>query len=115
MASQIMRCLGAKGISPKSNECQLGGDIVVIKSAAPDTDSVGVSYLMLKRIAGVIGAFARSSTRFDLYRLSSEDYERHITPTKSKGPSSGRVGIVKKAVFIQLGKHLGEIDTEKPK
>jgi len=68
---------------------------------------------MLKRLAAVIGAFARNSAEFDLYRLSSEDYERHMTPTKSKGASSGKVGIVRKNVFLQLGKHLGVIDITK--
>ena len=114
-AARIMRCLGVKGISSNSNECRFWGEIVVIKCSASKTGGVGVSYLMLERIAAVIGAFTRNSTQFDLYRLSSEDYERHMTPTLSKGPSSGKVGIVRKNVFLQLGKHLGVIDIGKTK
>jgi hypothetical protein len=105
-----MRCLGAEKISRNSNECRLGDEIVVIKCSSPRSKRVGVSYVMLDRLAAVIGAFARNSSEFDLYRLSPEHYERHMTPTRSKGASAGRVGIVTKNVFLQLGKYLGVVD-----
>jgi hypothetical protein len=111
--ARIMRCLGAESISRNRNECRLGDEIVVIKCSASKTGRVGVSYLMLKRIAAVIGAFARNSAEFDLYRLSPEDYERHMTPTRSKGASSGKVGMVRKDIFLQLGKYLGVVDINK--
>ena len=99
----------------EQQRCRFLGEIVVIKCSASKRGEVGVSYLMLERIAAVIGAFAKNSNQFDLYRLSPEDYEEHMRPTRSKGPSSGKVGIVRKNVFLQLGKHLGVIDIGKTK
>ncbi len=109
-ADKIMRQLGAERLSPNSNMCRLADEIVVIKCVGPKKTAVGVMYTMLKRLVAVIGAFARSSTLFDLYRLSPEDYERHMTPTRSKGRSSGRVGIVRKPVFLKKGEYLGTIE-----
>jgi hypothetical protein len=110
---RIMRRLGAQSISRNSNECRLGDEIVVIKCSSSRTGKLSVSYPMLKRIAAVIGAFAKNSSEFDLYRLSPEDCERNMTPRTGRRFSSGRVGMVNHSVFFQLGKHLGAVDISK--
>lgn len=53
-----------------SNEALLNGQHVVIKCAAPATDSVGVTYQMLERLDAVIGAFQLDDGSFELWSLS---------------------------------------------
>jgi len=85
----------------------LNGQRVVIKCAAPATTSVGVTYQMLDRLDSVIGAFQRDDNDFDLWSLTPEQYKRSMRETASKGPSAGRVGIVRKADFENMGRSLG--------
>lgn len=51
------KALGAAIPAGGSNECILNDKPVVIKCAAASTDSVGVSFLLLKGVAPNIGAF----------------------------------------------------------
>ena len=64
---------------------------------------VGVTYTMLERLDRVIGAFQRDDGLFEVFSLASGVYRANMKSTRSKGTSSGRVGVVKKGVFIKEG------------
>lgn len=106
-AKKLAKSLGAKLTKPGSNEARWDGKLVALKSAAPGTKSVGVTYLMLDRIDEVVAALQREDGAFDLYSLSAAAFRSAMTPTRSKGASSGRVGIVRRSVFESQGRHLG--------
>ena len=92
---------------PGSNECLLNGERLVIKTANPGNTKVGVSYQMLETLDGVVGAFSDAPGEFDLYRLSPAVYRENMTPTRSKGRSTSRVGMVPKSVFQSKGRPIG--------
>lgn len=108
-AKKLAKALAATLTKPASNEARWEGKIVALKSAAPETNSIGVTYLMLDRIAEVIAALQRDDGAFDVYALSASAFRSAMRPTRSKGPSSGRVGIVRRSVFESSGRHLGTI------
>jgi hypothetical protein len=106
-AKKLAALLGARLTKPGSNEARWDGKLVVLKSAAAGTNSIGVTYLMLERIDEVIAAMQREDGAFDLYALSAAAFRSAMTPTRSQGPSAGRVGIVRRSVFESQGRHLG--------
>ncbi|MBK8018842.1 MAG: hypothetical protein IPK20_20495 [Betaproteobacteria bacterium] len=108
-APLIAREIGARMLGTKSNEAELDGERIVIKCARAGTLSVGVSYLMLKRIRRVLGAFEQSNGSFCIYSLTVAEYSKAMTPTRSKGPSAGKVGIVRRAVFETRGTQVATI------
>ncbi len=94
IASQI----GATMQSRASNEALLNGQNVVIKCAAPATNSVGVTYKMLEKLDAVIGAFQSDDGSFPqavactqlcrLHNLSDTlDGSRTMLPTVSRAAS----------------------------
>lgn len=110
MAPRIARALGASLPGRSSNECVLNGQRVVIKCARRRTKSVGVTHLMLERIDLVVGAFEADDGSFEVLSLDVPTYRRHMSPTRSTGPSAGRVGQVDKSAFRQHGRSLGRIN-----
>jgi hypothetical protein len=62
---------------------------------------------MLNRVDEVVAALQREDGDFDLYALSAAAFRSAMKPTRSKGPSSGRVGMVRRSVFESEGRHLG--------
>jgi len=104
---KLAEALGATLIKPGSNEARLQGKLVALKSAAPGTHSVGVTYLMLNRVDEIIAALQRDDGAFDVYALSAAAFRSAMKPTRSKGPSAGRVGVVRRSVFESDGRHLG--------
>lgn len=102
-ARKIATAIGASVPTGNSNECLLEGRRVVIKCAAPKTDSVGVTYLMLERIAEVIGAFQIDGATFDVRALPVAVARAAMRPTASRGASAGKVGIVSRATFFEKG------------
>ena len=107
-ARRIMAEIGARPAG-KGNECFWKGRRFVIHSANRGVTKVGVSYNMIKHLHAVLGVFRKSGSKFELYELDTKICSDNMTPTRSKGPSKGRVGIVRRAVFIEQGKALGEI------
>lgn len=95
-----------------SNEATLDGRRIVIKSAGPGTQSVGVSFRMLPTLHAVVGAFQRNDGAFDVFSLDSRIYREHMTDTRSKGASAGRVGIVTKRVFTEEGESIGIVKVD---
>ena len=106
-ARRIAKFLGAKKIGNlRSNEYDLEGKRVVIKCARATTKSVGVLYHMLTRLDAVIGCFETEAGSYELYKMTPEMYTKNMRPTRSKGASSGRVGIVRKSTFIDKSKRI---------
>jgi hypothetical protein len=58
---------------------------------------------MLDRVSEVIGAFQRSNGTFELWALPAGRFKKLMRPTRSKGPSARRVGIVARAAFYEEG------------
>lgn len=109
MAPKIARAIGATMVRSGSNEAALNTSRIVIKSAGPHTSSVGVSKKMLLHLNAVVAAFQTADGTFDVFSLPAVIYKKHMTETRSKGPSAGRVGIVTKAVFTSKGERISTI------
>lgn len=108
-ARKIMKKLGTKPISSMSNECVLKGRLVAIKCSRKYTKCIGVSYLMLKRLKAVIGAFETENDYYDLYELSPRVFANNMRPTRSKGAAAGKVGLVTQSVFEAKGRFIKSI------
>lgn len=105
-AKKIMTKLDTKPISSMSNECMLKGRRVAIKCSRKHTKCIGVSYLMLKRLDTVIGAFEVENNTYDLYELSPRVFSSNMRPTRSKGAAAGKVGLVRQSIFEERGKFI---------
>lgn len=101
---KIMAALGAKRVKAGSNECILDGRRISLHCARRKTSSVGVTKLCLKRLDAVLGAFEQEGGSFRVLELSADLYASHSEPTRSSGPSAGRVVLVSKPVFEKHGK-----------
>lgn len=108
-ARKIAAALGASPPSGNSNECVLDGLRIVIKCAAPKTDSIGVTYLMLDRISEILGAFQIDGATFDIWSLSADVAKSAMRPTASRGASAGRVGIVSRTTFFEKGRNIRRV------
>ena len=106
-AKRLADAIGATLTKPGSNEARWDGRLVVLKSAAASTASIGVTYLMMTRVDEIVAALQRDDGGFDLYALSAAAFRSAMKPTRSKGPSAGRVGVVRRAVFERDGRALG--------
>lgn len=97
---------GIKVGRARSNEYEIDNRKVVIKCARATTNSVGVPYQMLNRVAAILGSFETANGTYDIYEMRPDTYRQHLRPTRSTGPSAGRVGIVRKLAFVDRGKFL---------
>ncbi len=113
-AKKIAKQLNGKKVAGRenSNEYEIDNRKVVIKTAKVKTTKVGVSYLMLKRIDAILGSFETENGTYDIYELSPDVFCEHMTPTGSQGPSSGKVGMVSKSVFLNQGKFVRELQID---
>lgn len=106
-AGKIAERLGGVKIGrERSNEYRIGDRNVVIKCARNTTGGVGVPYHMLDRVAAILGSFETEEGTYDIYEMVPETYRKHMRPTRSKGPSAGRVGIVRKSAFFKYGSYV---------
>ena len=106
-ARKIAEKLGGIKIGKaRSNEYEIDNRKVVIKCARTTTNSVGVPYQMLNRVAAILGSFETENGTYDIYEMRPDTYLEHMRPTRSTGPSAGRVGMVRKSVFVDRGKFL---------
>ncbi len=103
---------GRKIGNSRSNEYEVSGKKIVIKCARFNTNSVGVSYQMLDRVAAILGSFEVENGNYDIYELKPDIYRANMRPTRSTGSSAGRVGIVRKSIFLDQGKFLRCISLE---
>ena len=102
-AKHIAAALGATAPTGGSNECTLTGQRIVIKCAATDTDSVGVTFKMLDRIAKILGAFQEAPDTFRVWAITSAQFKANMRDTASRGASAGKVGLVRRSFFEQHG------------
>lgn len=102
-APLIAVAIGAQMLGAQSNEAVYKNRRVVIKCARPKTTSVGVTYLMLDRVAAVIGAFQQNDGSFKVVSLPAAVFRKKMRDTRSTGASKGRVGLVGRAVFESAG------------
>jgi len=110
MARVIANRLGTSCPDKNSNECVYKGKRVVIKCAHARTQDIGVSYRMLERIDEIIAAFEQDSGAYRLYCLTPAQFRKNMRPTASKGPAAGRVGLVRKSVFLETRQFLAAIN-----
>ena len=109
-ARRIAKSLGAKKVGNlRSNEYDLDGKRIVIKCARTTTNSVGVPYHMLERLDAVIGSFEAEARTYELYEMTPKMYKENMRPTRSKGASFGRVGMVRKSTFINKCKRINTV------
>ncbi len=106
--------LGARMNGRTSNEATLEGRRVVIKCAAAGTNSVGVTYQMLDRIDEVVAAFQSADGAFVVRALSVPEFRAHLRPTRSLGPSAGKVGIVQRDAFEASGRMVSTLRLPPP-
>ena len=102
-ARAIAAELGAKMKNQTSNEATFKGEHIVIKCAAPATDSVGVTFKMLDRLDSIVAAFQRDDGSFELWSLPADKFRREMRATRSTGTSAGKVGLVRKDAFEKHG------------
>jgi hypothetical protein len=100
---KVIAALGGTRTKAGSNEFLLDGERLTIHCARRRTTKVGVTYRVLETCDAVLGAFEQDDGTYHVLRLSAEQYRNHMEPTRSRGPSAGRVGLVTRAVFLQLG------------
>ena len=112
-ARKIAEKIGGKKIGmAKSNEYELGNRQIVIKCARTTTNSVGVTYRMLDRVAAILGSFEIENGTYEIYEMRRDKYREHMTPTRSTGASAGRVGIVRRSAFLDQGEFLMRIHVD---
>jgi hypothetical protein len=114
-ARRIASVIGAKMLGTKSNECAWSGERTIIKCAHPNTKSVGVLYHMTDRIDCVLGAFQDEGGSFRVVRLPMERCKAIMDakPTRSWGPSAGRVGLIPRKIFEDEGRLVAVVHIEK--
>lgn len=100
---EMIAALGGKKLNSRSNVFLLDGKRYAIHCARRRTTSVGVTYLVLKNLDAVLGAFQQDDGSYRLLELTAKQYRENMSPTGSKGPSAGRVGKVRRAVFENIG------------
>ena len=98
-------------LGSRSNEARLRGKHVVIKCAKSATNSIGVIFNMLRRLDSVIAAFQIEDDCFELWSLAIPVFRSEMRVTRSKGNSAGKVGQVRRSVFVNRGKLLGRVQT----
>ena len=106
-AGKVAKAIGTHLITTNSNEAVFNNERVVIKCAHKNTNSVGVSHEMINRLDAVVGAFENADGKFRVLRLPARLCVSAMTPTRSRGPSAGKVGIVKRTLFDDEGTLIG--------
>jgi hypothetical protein len=80
-----------------------------VKTAKARTLSVGVTYLVLDRVDEMYAGWEISPDRFEVWSLPAAVFKANMRETASRGPSAGRVGIVNRKVFEEVGRRVGTI------
>jgi len=108
-APLIARAIGATILGSQSNEVTYKGSRAVIKCAARKTNSVGVTYHMLGRVDSVLGAFQQPDGSFEVRMLPATIFAQQMRPTRSRGASAGKVGVVSRGVFERRGEYIKNV------
>ena len=105
-AKKIAGKIGAKSISKTSNEFELQGRKITIRCAKHSTNDLGVTYKMLERIDAIFAALEQENGKYELYEISPSMFEKNMRETRSKGAAAGKVGLVRKSVFVNEGEFI---------
>ena len=108
-----MKELSTKPFSKVSNECILDGRRVAIKCSRVNTKQVGVSYKMLERLDGIIGAFETETNTYELYEISPDTFKENMRETRSTGAAAGKVALVTQKIFEEEGKFIQMVKLNK--
>ena len=108
-AKRIAEIISATSISKTSNEFLHKNIKITIRCAHNKTNDIGVSYKMLDRIDAVIAALEQDNEEYKLYEISPQSFKQNMRETKSKGASAGKVGLVRKIVFMNKAKWISTI------
>jgi hypothetical protein len=100
IAPKIALAIGARLLGRNSNECEYVGRRSVIKSARRATDSVGVTYGMLKRLDTVIAVFERRDSTFEVFEIPASHFQTLMRD--SAGSGRGKVGLVRRDEFAAI-------------
>ena len=110
-AKKIAQKIGAVKIgNARSNEYEINGRKILIKCARQNTKSVGVPYQLLDRVDTILGSFENENGSYDLYQMAPNIYRENMRPTSSTGNSAGRVGMVRKSIFLNQGKFFKRVN-----
>lgn len=90
-AALITAKIGAKKLSPRSNEFELKGKRITIRTARQHNNEVGVLYDMLKLVQSVIGAFEIAPSEFELLSISPQTFLYEMRDSKT---GKGRFGLM---------------------
>jgi hypothetical protein len=101
-APKVATAIGAYLVRPASNEADCNGKRAVIKSAARNTKSVGVTYSMLNTLNVVFAAFQHKTSAFEVYNIPASRFAELAVESRS----SEHVGIVLKKAFIEEGQRI---------
>jgi hypothetical protein len=105
-AALIGKKIGAKKLTRNSNEFELNGQRVTIRTARQGNHQVGVLYDMLERVQSVIGAFEIVPNEFELLSLAPEVFHAEM---RDSNTGDGRVGLVRKKVFDEKGQFVATV------
>jgi predicted DNA binding CopG/RHH family protein len=108
-AQKIAEKVGAKSISKTSNEFELQDRKITIRCARHSTNSLGVTYKMMERIDYIFAALEQENGEYEIYEFNPLIFEKNMRETKSKGAAAGKVGLVRKIVFVNEGKYLRSV------
>ena len=108
-AIKIADAIGATSISKTSNEFKLEGRKITIRCARHSTNDLGVTYKMLERIDAIFAALEQENGMYELYEISPNMFEENMRETRSKGAAAGKVGLVRKSVFIDEGEFIRSV------
>jgi hypothetical protein len=98
-AALIASACRAQKLGSGCNDCEFNGERISVHSAKRRTASVGTTYKTLGRVKYVWGAFENDDGTYEVWSLSVGDYKNNMKPTKSKGPSRNKVGVVERRIF----------------
>lgn len=94
MAVKVSQFLGTKLLTKLSNEIDINGERIVIKSARKKTHQIGISLAMLKRVQGIIAALEDEDGKYTLYRVDPKWYKTEMSPSHSNNPSAHKIMMV---------------------
>ncbi|HWW11865.1 MAG TPA: hypothetical protein VN018_05055 [Brevundimonas sp.] len=106
MGERLAALLGAKKVRNGSNEVLFGERRAVIKAAAPNNDSIGVTALMLKRLDEIYGGFEDEQGGVEVWRLSPEDFRGGMRPSPSARNRGADTRLVRKLHIREVGERV---------
>ena len=101
----IAKKIGAISLKENSNEFAFEGRLITIRCAHKGNLQIGVPYRMLERIDSVVAAFEIENKFYNIYEMTPCLYKMHMRDSKKEG----RVGLVRKQVFVKKGKALCDV------